>query len=164
KAKSVPFIDSIVLLKGGVEIIMSIKNMKKYLHVLLVFLLTFSLGINVSANSVSKDYDTVIKGGTIIDGSGLDRYDADIVIKDGYIAKIGDLSNYTAKEVVNAARLFVTSGFIDIHSHGSTSAIKEAISSLTQCVTTEIKNPDGGGPKDVKQRFELENDRLGINI
>lgn len=141
-------------------------KMKKSLRVLLVFILLFSLGIptnNVSAN-IDAQFDTIITGGTILDGSGLERYDADIAIKDGHIAKIGDLSEYTAKEEVNADGQFVAPGFVDIHSHASLSALKRAQSSLTQGVTTEILSPDGGGPTDVTSRFNLEEDGLGINV
>ena len=43
--------------------------------------------MNVGAQT--NDFDTIIKNGTILDGSGLERYHADVAIKDGYIAKIG---------------------------------------------------------------------------
>lgn len=143
------------------------KKVKKLLHVSLIFILMFGLGMSeiyVSAQSNDNSFDTIIRGGTILDGSGLDRYDADVAIKDGYIAKIGDLSEYSATEEINADGLFVAPGFIDIHSHAALASLKEAKSALTQGVTTEILSPDGGGPTDITERFALEKDGLGINI
>lgn len=145
---------------------MSIR-IKKSLHLFLGILLVVSLGISdlqVSAATVSPDYDAIIKGGTILDGSGEKRYEADVAIKDGYIAKVGDLTDESADEIVDATGLFVTPGFIDNHSHANISALKEAKSSLTQGVTTEMMNPDGGGPTNVNSRFNLEEDGLGINV
>src|SRR5699024_5059970 len=54
--------------------------------------------------------------------------------------------------------------YIDNHSHASTSALEEGKSSLTQGVTTEMMNPDGFGPTDVNNRFDLEEDGLAINV
>lgn len=143
------------------------RRIKKSIHLFLGIMLIASLGISdlqAAAEPVSKDYDSIIKGGTILDGSGEERYEADIAIKDGYIAKIGDLSDETADEVVDAKGLFVAPGFIDNHSHASVSALEEAKSSLTQGVTTEMMNPDGGGPTNVNERFNLEKEGLGINV
>ena len=142
-----------------------VKKTKKLLHVFLIITLLFSLGIvDINISAQSNDFDTIIKNGTILDGSGLERYNADVAIKDGYITKIGDLSEYTANEEINAKGKFVTPGFIDVHSHAELAALKEAKSSLTQGVTTEILSPDGGGPTDITERFSLENSGLGINI
>ena len=43
-------------------------------------------------------YDIIIKGGTIIDGTGKERFRADVGIEDGKIKKIGDLSKKEAKK------------------------------------------------------------------
>jgi N-acyl-D-aspartate/D-glutamate deacylase len=61
-------------------------------------------------------FDTLIKGGTVVDGSGAAPLTADVAIKDGMIAAIGrDLG--TAHETVNADGLLVTPGWVDIHTH-----------------------------------------------
>ena len=105
----------------------------------------------VQAEEVS--FDTIIRNGTILDGSGLPRYEADIGIRNGTIARIGNLDDDTAETDIDAEGLFVTPGFIDLHSHASTSALQEAKSSLTQGVTTELLNVDGGGPTDLNERY-----------
>jgi N-acyl-D-amino-acid deacylase len=61
-------------------------------------------------------FDTLIKGGTLIDGKGHAPFTADIGIKDGNVAAVGrDLGG--ASETVNADGLLVTPGWVDIHTH-----------------------------------------------
>jgi len=62
-------------------------------------------------------FDTIIKGGTIVDGTRVPRYKADIGIKNGKIAKIGRLNSSEATKVVDASGLVVAPGFIDLHTH-----------------------------------------------
>ncbi len=64
-----------------------------------------------------SSYDIIIKNGTIVDGTRFPRYDADVGIKDGVIARIGDLSAASADEVIDAAGKIVAPGFIDLHTH-----------------------------------------------
>jgi N-acyl-D-aspartate/D-glutamate deacylase len=62
-------------------------------------------------------FDTIIKGGTVVDGTRVPRYKADIGIKNGKIAKIGRLNSSDATKVVDASGLIVAPGFIDLHTH-----------------------------------------------
>lgn len=62
-------------------------------------------------------YDTVIRGGTVIDGMRMPRYQADIGIKDGQIAAIGRLKSHEGAQVLDANGLIVAPGFIDLHTH-----------------------------------------------
>ena len=59
-------------------------------------------------------FDTIIKNGTIVDGTRVPRYRADIGIKNGKIAKIGRLNANDATKVVDANGLIVAPGFIDM--------------------------------------------------
>ncbi|MGK2912895.1 MAG: amidohydrolase family protein, partial [Porticoccaceae bacterium] len=61
-------------------------------------------------------YDIVIKNGTVIDGSGLPRFRADVGIKDGKITHIGRIRD-DAKQVIDATGQIVSPGFIDGHTH-----------------------------------------------
>jgi N-acyl-D-amino-acid deacylase len=63
------------------------------------------------------EFDTVIRGGMVIDGTRLPRYQADVGIKDGKIAKIGKLKSHEAKKVIDAGGLNVAPGFVDLHTH-----------------------------------------------
>ena len=61
--------------------------------------------------------------------------------------------------------MFVTPGFINIHSHASPDALPTAVNMLTQGVTTEIFNADGNGPLDIAQQMAtLAAPGLAVNI
>jgi N-acyl-D-aspartate/D-glutamate deacylase len=126
---------------------------------LLLALLTASV-----LQAQSPDYDVVIRHGTVLDGSGLPRYDADVAIKNGFIVTIGTVKGTAATEL-EAKGLFVAPGFINIHSHASPDALPAAVNMLTQGVTTEIVNADGGGPTDIATQLRtLEAPGLAVNI
>jgi len=61
-------------------------------------------------------YDSIIRNGTIIDGTGADRFVADIGIKDGKIAAVGQISE-SADFEIDAKGKLVTPGWVDIHTH-----------------------------------------------
>jgi len=63
------------------------------------------------------NYDLIIAGGTIVDGTGSAPYKGDVAIRDGKIAKIGDLNNDSAGKTIDAAGQTVTPGFVDLHTH-----------------------------------------------
>jgi N-acyl-D-amino-acid deacylase len=118
-------------------------------------------------------FDTIIRHGTVIDGTGNPRFDADIGIRNGFIVAIGDLDSAAtaagtsgaATELIDASGLFVAPGFINIHSHASPDALSTAVNMLTQGVTTEIFNADGNGPVDVAQQMKTLGDAgLALNI
>ncbi len=64
-----------------------------------------------------SDFDIIIKGGTIVDGTRTPRYVSDIAIKDGKIVQIGGLGNSTANKVLDAKGRIVAPGFVDLHTH-----------------------------------------------
>lgn len=110
-------------------------------------------------------FDLVIRHGTVIDGTGNPRYDADIGIRHGVIVSIGDLSAATTSAEIEARGLIVAPGFINIHSHAVPDALPTAVNMLTQGVTTEIFNADGGGPIDLEEQMgTLEAAGLAVNI
>ena len=63
------------------------------------------------------DYDIIIKGGTIVDGTRTPRYVSDVAIKDGKISQIGGLRRSTADRVLDAKGRIVAPGFVDLHTH-----------------------------------------------
>ena len=62
------------------------------------------------------DFDMVVRGGTIADGSGGDLRRADVAVKDGLIVEVGQVYGSGAEEI-DANGLLVTPGFVDIHTH-----------------------------------------------
>jgi N-acyl-D-aspartate/D-glutamate deacylase len=63
------------------------------------------------------DFDIIIKGGTIVDGTRTPRYVSDLAIKNGKIAQIGGLKGKTADRILDAAGRIVAPGFVDLHTH-----------------------------------------------
>jgi len=63
------------------------------------------------------DMDILIKGGTVVDGTRVPRYRANVWIKDGKIAQIGGRENGFAKKTIDADGLIVAPGFVDLHTH-----------------------------------------------
>jgi N-acyl-D-amino-acid deacylase len=63
------------------------------------------------------EFDVVIRGGMVIDGTRMPRYRADLGIKDGRIAKIGNLKAHQGSKVIDAGGLNVAPGFVDLHTH-----------------------------------------------
>lgn len=62
-------------------------------------------------------FDLLIKNATVIDGSGADRFAADVAVKDGKIVRIADEITDDAEQVIDATGRILTPGFFDMHSH-----------------------------------------------
>ena len=98
-------------------------------------------------------FDVILRGGTVIDGTGAPPFVADVAISGAHIARVADLSRATGRGELDVTGLYVTPGFINLHSHASMGALGTAVNMLMQGVTTELMNADGGGPVDVAQQM-----------
>lgn len=92
-------------------------------------------------------FDIVIRGGTVVDGTGRPGFTADIGIERQRITAVGELPKSTSEQaqVIDAKGLHVSPGFIDVHSHADVALLKDGqhASGIRQGVTTEIIAPDG---------------------
>jgi N-acyl-D-aspartate/D-glutamate deacylase len=61
--------------------------------------------------------DYVIKGGTIVDGSGDARRQGDVGVRDGLIVEVGGSITESAREIIDADGAIVTPGWVDVHTH-----------------------------------------------
>jgi len=110
-------------------------------------------------------FDLIIRHGTVIDGTGVAPAKADVAIAGRHIVRIGDLSGMAARREINATGLYVAPGFINLHSHASPAALATAENMLTQGVTTELINADGGGGTDIgEQLAQVASGGLALNI
>lgn len=93
-------------------------------------------------------YDLLIRGGSVLDGTGAPAVTADVVIADGRIAEIGKLDGVSAHHELDADGAVVCPGFIDVHSHTDYTipAAPEAITQATQGVTTLVTGNCGFSP------------------
>ena len=119
--------------------------MKSKIHKVLS--LTLILALSVAAYG-QQQFDVIIRGGTVYDGTGRPPVKADIGIKGDRIAGLGNLSRATAPTIVDAKGLAVAPGFINMLSHSETSwfADSRSLSELRQGVTTQIFGESSMGP------------------
>ena len=107
------------------------------------------------------DHDLVIRGGTVIDGTGRAPVAADVAIKDGKITQVGVVSGKGAEEI-DAKGKIVTPGFVDIHTHYDAQAVwdQHLAPSAWHGVTTVVMGNCGVGfapckPGDRQKLIEL---------
>src|SRR5215217_2320073 len=93
-----------------------------------------------SSSPASADFDVIIKGGTIYDGSADEPRQADVAIRGDRIAGVGDFKSAKAKTIVDVKGLAVAPGFINMLSWSTESLIQDgrSESEIRQGVTTEI--------------------------
>ena len=136
-------------------------------------------------------FDVLIKHGSVIDGTGGLRYDADLGISKGKIEAIGRLENAAATRIIDASGLVVAPGFIDMHSHSDVTLLDDpgGESKAHQGVTTEVvgncgyspfpigpDGPEGASDPDMSSRYPwvwndldgwasaLESNGISINV
>ena len=99
--------------------------------------------------------DLLIKGGTVVDGSGAEPFIADVGVQGGRIVEVGSLSE-AAFETVDALGLWVTPGFIDIHTHydGQVTWDENFTPSIYHGVTTLVMGNCGVGFAPVRPGHE----------
>ena len=90
--------------------------------------------------ALAQQYDVLIRGGHVIDGSGNPWIKADVGIRAGHIARIGRLENAQATRIIDATGKVVGPGFIDMHTHSEYPLMYDgnAESKIRQGVTTEV--------------------------
>ena len=120
--------------------IMTIGNFKW-----LLFLAALAVCAPVLANMnllvAPSEFDLIIRGGMVLDGSGRAGFRADVGVSGRKIAAIGDLSTFDSTTVIDAEGRVVSPGFIDMHSHAGWGYLVDsrAVSKLTQGITLEIE-------------------------
>ncbi|UCH23914.1 MAG: amidohydrolase family protein, partial [Deltaproteobacteria bacterium] len=105
--------------------------------------------------------DSLIKNGFIIDGTGSNRYAADLLIRNEKIEAIGRDISAENCDVIDASNKVVSPGFIDMHNHADLTLLQvnTAEAYLMQGVTTMVVSMCGIGlaPADEKVRKYYDN-------
>tara|TARA_R110002111_G_scaffold262289_1_gene337830 strand:- start:116705 stop:118309 length:1605 start_codon:yes stop_codon:yes gene_type:complete len=102
--------------------------------------------MNTSESSPQNtDFDVLIQGGTVIDGTGAPRYLADVGIKGDKIVALGNLEQSTGAFRIDAQNKIVAPGFVDVHNHSDSWLLNTPnfISKTSQGFTTEVIMADG---------------------
>lgn len=134
-------------------------------------------GLSIHAPAQTEHYDLLIVGGMVIDGTGNPWYYADVGIRNGVIAKVGNLQDgASADRVIDAAGLTVIPGIIDLHSHAfdnlrpgsrqnpDEKKLRAAPNLVAQGVTTLVTNQDGRGGWSIAEQMRiLEGGGVGPN-
>jgi len=92
-----------------------------------------------------QDFDVLIVGGRVVDGTGNPWFFADVGLRGGRIAEVGKLGRRPARRTVDASGLVVAPGFIDIHNHSDFTILEDgdAQSMVRQGVTSMILGEGG---------------------
>ncbi|MFQ5703845.1 MAG: amidohydrolase family protein [Gemmatimonadales bacterium] len=122
--------------------------------------LSTALALAVFLSACSHQYDVVIRGGTIYDGSGEAARVGDVAIVADSIVYVGPRAEGRGREEIDASRLAVAPGFINMLSHAEASLIEDgkSQSEIRQGVTLEVFGEGGSvGPlSDEMKRQELQ--------
>lgn len=113
------------------------------------FLFTL-LCLQCGAVAAENKYDVIIMNGYVLDGTGNPAYRADVATRNGRITDVRQLPDgLQAERIIDADGLYVSPGFIDLHSHADRGLVSEQIESrrahnvLSQGITTVVGAPDG---------------------
>jgi N-acyl-D-aspartate/D-glutamate deacylase len=115
-----------------------------------------------AAHGQGTEFDLIIRGGRIVDGTGNPALHADLGIRGGRIAALGRVEGPAAR-TIDATGLVVAPGFIDIHNHSDTTLLADADaqSMLRQGVTSMILGEGGSAaPSKRWPRFSAYFDQL----
>ena len=113
-------------------------------------------------------YDLLIRGGTVVDGTGRARYRADVAVQGDRIARVSTtpIDPTGARRVIDATGRIVAPGFIDLHAHlEPLLRLPAAESHVRQGVTLALGGPDGGSPLPLAPYMDsAQRAGLGINV
>lgn len=141
-------------------------RLPKYLALLLTLALPLAA---VGQAARTGDFDVIIKGGMVYDGTGRAPRRVDVAIKDDHIVAIGNLRTARARSVVDARGLAVAPGFINMLSWSTESLIVDGRSQgeVRQGVTTQIMGEGWSmGPLNdrLKKQMVAEQDDIKFDI
>ena len=107
------------------------------------------LALSAPFPSHGQEFDLLIRGGTVVDGSGAPGFRADVAVQGDRIVRVSrqPIPADRARRVIDGAGRVVAPGFVDLHAHlDPLLRLPGAESLARQGVTTALGGPDGGSP------------------
>ncbi len=127
------------------------------------------VGLTARADDSPVAPDLILKGGTVVDGTGGPKRTADVALKGDRIIAVGEVVKGPKTKVIDVAGMIVAPGFIDLHTHSDESILqpktRNNLNYQAQGVTTVVTGNCGSGPVDVSRYFEqIEHHGAGTNV
>lgn len=115
------------------------------------------------------DVDVLLRGGTIYDGSAAAGRIGDVAIKGDKIIAIGTIKTGRVGRTIDCKGLYVTPGFIDLHTHSDSQvvdpALRASVNYVIQGCTTQVTGNCGSGPVDVGTFYKkIDDGGAGTNV
>ena len=144
---------------------------------LVTFCFAVAAGLKLQAAHGASSFDVLIRGGTVIDGSGMPGFRADVGVRGDTIAIVGNLQDARARRSIDARGKIVVPGFIDLHNHAadvpearqngllsSDRRVRSYANFVAQGVTTVVTNQDGFQPMDLDSERRMLEQGTGVNV
>jgi N-acyl-D-amino-acid deacylase len=114
--------------------------MKKILRLTIIIVGIVAAGSAAWLRALQPNYDLLIRGGHIVDGTGNPWFAGDVGIRGDRIVAVGRLDGASATRAIDARGLVVAPGFIDLHTHSDLSLLSDgnAESKVRQGVTVDV--------------------------
>ncbi|MBL8210983.1 MAG: D-aminoacylase [Bryobacterales bacterium] len=129
-----------------------------------ILILAFAAATSLAG---AADFDLVVRNARILDGTGNPWFLADIGVRDGRVAVIGNLNGKAATRTIDARGRIAAPGFIDVHTHveGGVEKVPRGDNYLLDGVTTVVTGNCGGSKLPLADWFaELEKTGIGLNV
>lgn len=126
-----------------------------------------AFGLFFPSISFAQQRPVVIRGATVVDGTGAPAARMDVRISGGRIQALGRITPNPQDSVVNADGLVLLPGFIDTHSHHDRGILAEpaALGAVSQGITTIVAGQDGDSPYPLRAFFDsLDATPAAINV
>jgi N-acyl-D-amino-acid deacylase len=130
------------------------------------FSILFAL-VLLKNSAFAQEFDLLLRGGKIVDGTGNAWFYGDVGIKNGKIARVGQFPNATAAKTLDAKGLIVCPGFIDVHTHIEEDEFKRptADNFIYDGVTTVVTGNCGLSNVDLGLYFrQLDSVKTSVNV
>ncbi|HET6424984.1 MAG TPA: D-aminoacylase [Planctomycetaceae bacterium] len=115
------------------------------------------------------DVDVLLRGGLVFDGTGAAGRIADVAIKGDKIVGVGAIKIGRVGRTIDCTGLYVTPGFIDLHTHSDSQvtdpALRASVNYVLQGCTTQVTGNCGSGPVDVGAFYKkIDDGGAGTNV